>query len=417
MSLSAVQQRAAQTVQTVVSGHNLTDVLTALWAKHPQLTATEKGAIQDLVYGSLRFRGLLLFLVRHIVRNTPPAAIECLLHVALYQLQFTRNAPHAIVNEAVAAAAHIAGGRYKNLVNAVLRRFQRERQTLLHLAEKNDSAQYNLPDWWLAYLRTHYLQDWHNIIAAWQQHPPMSLRVNRRHHTAESYLALLTAAGLNAQILSDYALILDKPVAVATLPGFKQGWVSVQDFGAQQAIPLLNPQQSERILDACAAPGGKTGHLLEWADVHVTALDIDERRLRQVADNLQRLRLSAQLHCVNAQNLDAWYDGQNFDAILADVPCTASGVVKRHPDIKWLRRPQDAETTARQQQPLLDVLWSTLATGGRMLLATCSIFHAENQQQLHHFLDRHSDAHLRESHNLIPNNHQDGFFYALIDKI
>lgn len=417
MSMSVTQQLAAQTVQTVAGGQNSTDTLTALWAHQPQLTSAEKGAIQDLVYGSLRYRGLLMTLIRIMVHTSPPVAIDCLLQVALYQLQYTRNAPHAVVNEAVAYAARVEGGRFKNLVNAVLRRFQREQPSLLHKAESKDLARFNLPDWWLAYLRRHYPEHWHNIAAAWQQHPPMTVRINRRHHTAESYFPLLTAAGLSGRILGEYAIMLDQAETVSGLPGFQQGWVSVQDWGAQQAIPLLNPQPGERILDACAAPGGKTGHILEWADCAVTALDIEQHRLRRVADNLQRLQFSAELCCANAQNLSAWYDGSVFDAILADVPCTASGVVKRHPDIKWLRQPQDAEKTARQQQPLLDALWSTLRSGGRMLLATCSIFQEENQQQVTHFLNRHDDARLRESHVLLPNSKQDGFFYALIDKI
>lgn len=191
----------------------------------------------------------------------------------------------------------------------------------------------------------------------------------------------------------------------------------MQDFGAQRAAYLLNPKDGERILDACAAPGGKTGHILELADCHVAALDIDEGRLNRVKSNLDRLGFqNASLACADAQDLAAWYDGKAFDAVLADVPCTASGVARRNPDVKWLRRPTDAVKTARQQEALLDALWQTLTKNGRMLLATCSVFVEENDGQLQKFLNRHADAELIESHVLLPNKHQDGFYYALIKK-
>ena len=240
--------------------------------------------------------------------------------------------------------------------------------------------------------------------------------MNRRHGNAERYTALLQQAGIEAKILDDYAVRLNEAVPVQQLPQFAEGHVSVQDWGAQQAAYLLQPQDGERILDACAAPGGKTGHILEMADCALTALDIDPVRLQRVQDNLTRLGLHAQLHCAAAQNLDDWWDGQPFDAILADVPCTASGTIKRNPDIKWLRRPNDAAKTARQQEILLDCLWQTLKPGGRMLLATCSLFHEENGRQCQKFLQRHADAQLQHEQTLLPNDKQDGFYYALISK-
>ena len=236
--------------------------------------------------------------------------------------------------------------------------------------------------------------------------PPPSKPI--RHANAEQYLAALHDAGLNGKILDDYAIRLAQAVPVAQLPRFAEGWASVQDFGAQQAAYLLNPQNGERILDACAAPGGKTGHILELADCDVTALDIAPQRLQRVQDNLARLHFQAALHCADAQHLSDWYNGEPFDAILADIPCTASGTIKRNPDIKWLRRPGDAYKTARQQEPLLDALWTTLKSGGRMLLATCSVFEEENQQQCHRFLNRHADARLHTEQTLIPSEKQDG---------
>ncbi|WP_373813365.1 16S rRNA (cytosine(967)-C(5))-methyltransferase RsmB, partial [Neisseria dentiae] len=365
-----------------------------------------------------RHNGSLKFMLgKMLAKPITNPQLESLLLAALYQLHYTRNAPHAVVNEAVEEIAKIGKGQYRSFANAILRRFLRERDKLAAACKHNDVAKYNLPEWWIRYLQNHYPKHWHNMAAAWQLHPPMVLRVNRRRSNAEDYAAALAQAGMAGKVLDDYAVMLEEAVPVARLPGFSDGLVSVQDFGAQQAAYILNPQHGERILDACAAPGGKTGHILELADCEVTALDIDAGRLKRVADNLHRLGFqTASLKCADAQDLNAWYDGQSFDAILADVPCTASGVVRRNPDIKWLRRPGDAAKTARQQEKLLDALWQTLTKNGRMLLATCSVFVEENEQQLQKFLNRHADAECVQSRVLLPNKQQDGFYYALIQK-
>ena len=417
MSMSEVQQLAAQTVQAVREGRNLSDELAAIFAAHPHLSSQDKGGLQDIAFGCQRFGGSLRFMLACMLNKpiTQPH-LENLLLVALYQLNHSRNAPHAVVNEAVNQIARIGQGQYRSFANAILRRFLRERDSLNRQCKTDNVAKYNMPEWLSSYLKTHYPKHWHNIITACNTHPPMTLRLNRRHTNAEHYLPQLHAAGLAGKALDEYAVKLDQPCAVGHIPGFNEGWVSIQDFGAQQAGYLLAPLPHERILDACAAPGGKTGHLLELADCNLTALDIDAERLNRVQSNLDRLDFQAALYAAPAQHLSAWYDGQPFDAILADIPCTASGVMRRHPDIKWLRRPTDAAKTARQQQLLLDTLWQTLKSGGRMLLATCSIFEEENQQQLNAFLNRHADAHCRQSHVLLPNEKQDGFFYALIEK-
>ena len=282
---------------------------------------------------------------------------------------------------------------------------------------QDTEAKYNLPQWWIDKLKNDYPKYWHNIVAASQLPPPLTLRVNRRHMTGEAYLALLAEQEIEASLLGEQAVRLKQATSVVNLPQFSEGVVSVQDWGAQQAALLLNPQAGERVLDACAAPGGKTGHILELADVDLLALDVDAKRLRRVAENVERLGLPARLQAADASKLDGWYDGVQFDAVLADVPCTASGVVKRHPDIKWLRRKTDAQSVALQQHQMLDVLWSTVKVGGRMLLATCSVFPEENQQQLQAMLSRHANARLRLEEQLLPNDAQDGFYYALIDKV
>lgn len=416
MSMAQAQALAAQAVAAVAAGRNLSDVLAAVWQAQPYLSAAEKGALQDMAYGCLRQRGLFEQLLCQMVKTLPSQPLCSLLLVALYQLHATRNAPYAVVNEAVNNAANMGGVRHKKLVNALLRRFMREREALLASALQHDVARHNLPAWWTGCLKRQYPAHWHNIISAFQGHPPMSLRVNRRRDDAAGYVQRLRRQGLDGEALGEGAVRLHQAVAVTQLPGFAAGDVSVQDWGAQQAAVLLNPQAGERVLDACAAPGGKSGHLLEWADCDLTAIDVDAQRLSRVADNLNRLGFQAALHVADAQQLTAWYDGRPFDAVLADVPCTASGVARRHPDIKWLRQPQDAAKTAAQQIPLLDALWQTVKPGGRLLLATCSLFEEENQRQCAAFLDRHADARCRSEHVLLPNGKQDGFYYALIDK-
>uniref|UniRef100_A0A4W5LT52 SAM-dependent MTase RsmB/NOP-type domain-containing protein n=1 Tax=Hucho hucho TaxID=62062 RepID=A0A4W5LT52_9TELE len=224
------------------------------------------------------------------------------------------------------------------------------------------------------------------------RHPPMTLRINCRHGSAESYVEVLQASGRGAKVLGGAAVRLDVPCNVRDLPGFAEGQVSVQDFGAQQAALRLDVADGMRVLDACAAPGGKSGHLLELADIELTALDIDATRLERVAENLSRLKLNATLAAADAAKPDSWWDGKPFDRILADVPCSASGVVRRNPDIKWLRRPEDFAALGLQQAAMLDALWPLLASGGKMLYATCSIMPEENQQQLDAFLKRHGDA-------------------------
>ena len=418
MSMSLAQKLAADSIAAVAEGRNLQDVLAQIRATHPELTAQENGALQDIAYGCQRYLGSLKHMLAQMLKKPiDNPQLESLLLAAMYQLHYTRNAPHAVVNEAVESIAKIGRGQFRSFANAILRRFLRERDKLAASCKKDDVAKHNLPLWWVAYLKNHYPKHWHNIATALQSHPPMTLRVNRRHGNAESYLEKLAEEGIAAKALDEYAVTLEEAVPVSRLPGFSDGLVSVQDFGAQQAAYILKPADGERILDACAAPGGKSGHILELANCSLTALDIDEGRLKRVADNLSRLGFqTASLHRTDAADLSSWYDGNPFDAVLADVPCTASGETKRNPDIKWLRRPADGGKTARQQETMLDNLWSVLKPGGRMLLATCSLFHEENDGQLQRFLRRHPDAACTESLTLLPKHTQDGFYYALIRK-
>jgi len=414
-----LQKLAADTLEEVLAGAALHQ---ALPRRLQQLeTPGERGALQDIVYGSLRQLGRLdAWLAALLERPLTDPQLGWLLRVALYQLAYTRAPAHAVVHNAVTAAGE---GWRRGLANAVLRNFQRRRAELETLADNQPRARWSHPDWWREKLQAEHPAHWQAILEASLLHPPFTLRVNSRWGDAEKYMQILTEAGLPARQTGADAVTLDKAVPVHSLPGFDQGWVSVQDAGAQWAARLLDAQPGERVLDACAAPGGKTGHILERAEVVLTALDVDATRLGRVQENLDRLHLSANLIEGDASRTDAWWDGQPFDRILADVPCSASGVVRRNPDIKWLRRPDDIAQFAAQQAVMLESLWRLLAPGGSLLYATCSVFNEENDGQVQAFLARHAQDAVRcplpeplSGGSLLPDAEHDGFFYALLRK-
>ncbi len=417
--LRELQQRAAGALETVLAGTALHQVLPPLL----QLVKTpgDRGALQDMVYGSLRQLGRLdAWLAALLERPLTDPQLGWLLRVALYQMAFTRVPAHVVVHNAVEAAGQ---GWRRGLVNAVLRNFQRRRAELETLAETQPSARWSHPDWWIAKLRADHPDHWEAILAASLAHPPFTLRVNRRRGEVAGMLQRLHDAGFAAHRTGPDAVTLERAVPVHTLPGFDIGEVSVQDAGAQWAARLLDPQAGERVLDACAAPGGKTGHILERADVDLVALDVDGERLARVRENLERLGLSATLVEGDAAHPETWWDGRPFDRILADVPCSASGVVRRNPDVKWLRRPEDIARFAAQQATLLDALWRLLAPGGTLLYATCSIFREENDDQVAAFLARHAQDAERcmlpeplTHGSLLPDAEHDGFYYALLRK-
>jgi 16S rRNA (cytosine967-C5)-methyltransferase len=411
------QAIASDVIAETMAGHTLTQALES--ARVDRLDASMRGAVQDAAYGVLRYRGTLDSVLRQlVVKPLSDARTRALLLVCLYQLTYSRTAPYAVVNNGVEAAQH----KYKKLVNAVLRNFQREQAALLEGVQHTNEGRYNHPDWWVQKLKRGYPVQWDTILEANQSHPPMTLRVNRRKTEPSRVLADLHAAGLIGVEVFPGAIKLEHPVPVARIPGFAEGRVSVQDAGAQWAAGLLDARDGMSVLDACAAPGGKTGHLLELADVGLVALDVDEKRLMRVRQNLDRLGLSAELKAGNAGHLESWWSGREFDRILADVPCSASGVVRRNPDIKWLRRPEDMTAFVRQQREILEALWQTLAAGGKLLYATCSVFAEENGNQIEAFLVRHGDARQLklplelDKGQLLPNDRHDGFYYALLEK-
>lgn len=374
----------------------------------------------DLSYGVLRHLGLLDHILNQLLkRPLAEPALRYLLLVGLYELLEGRTPPYAVVNETVSAAPR----RVSGLVNAVLRNFLRRRQLLLEQAQQDPLARWNHPAWWIARLRQEYPEHWQAILEAANQHPPMTLRVNRRRTQVPAYQRLLLASGMAAEQIGDWALRLSRPVPVGQLPGFADGLVSVQDLGAQYAAPLLDCRDGMRVLDACAAPGGKSAHLLECHELDLTALDLAPERLQRVRQNLTRLDLTARLLVGDAASPQTWWDGRPFDRILLDAPCTASGVVRRHPDGKWLKRAEDATRLAGRQLQLLEALWPLLERGGKLLYVTCSLFRAENREVVQAFLGHHPDA-VEEpldlpggrEGQLLPDSHHDGFFYARLVK-
>ena len=418
---------ATDAVSKVLAGASLTVVLKELWRTHRTLSDQQRGAIQDISYGVLRFYGQLDTLLSLLLKKPiKKQDVRCLLLVGLYQLQYSKAASYAVVNYAVSASLSLSYGKgAKGLINAVLREFIRQRETLLITANIKEVGKYSHPQWWIDKLRNQYPRDYSAVLKASNQRPPMTLRVNQKKIGILEYLSQLNDHNFSAQVTSNNALILEHSVAVEKLPGFTAGMVSVQDAGAQLAAEFLDVHDGMRVLDACAAPGGKSGHLLELADINLTTLDNSPARLALVKQNFTRLAFKKyRIVCGDASTPSEWWDGKLFDRILADVPCSASGVVRRHPDIKWLRRPSDIAQFSSIQQKILNALWQTLARDGKLLYVTCSIFFEENKLQVEEFLLHHSDARIVPlpmvealDGQLLPSSQHDGFFYTLLQKI
>lgn len=420
---------ASAIVGRVLSGRSLDAELLEAKNRGGELSPHQHAAIQDSCFGTLRHLGRIDAMLDALLEKPlTDARLRDLLRVAVYQLEYTRAAPHAIVDNAVRCCAQSGLASAKGLTNAVLRNLQRRHAALEAHASRSDVARYSYPQWWIDKLRAQYPGQYEAILEAGNRHPPLTLRVNVRRISRDAYLERLSEAGIRARVACETGVLLDVPRPVDQIPGFGEGWISVQDAAAQQAAILLDAASGARVLDACAAPGGKAAHILERADVQLFAVDCDRSRLGRVAANLSRLGLSAELVCGDAGRPEDWWDGAPFDAILADVPCSASGVVRRHPDIKWLRRPGDIPSFAQRQAQLLEALWRLLRKDGKLLYATCSVFQEENSFQIEQFLERHPDARRstppgsdqsaqQPAGQILPDQDHDGFFYALLQKL
>ncbi len=397
-----------------------------------------RAGVQALSFQVWRNLGRAQALRSLLAPKLPPPQADALLCVALALAWNEEQAPYGmftLVNQTIEAAKHNKATQGQaNFLNACLRRFARERDTLVAHTADDMVAVWNHPAWWIKRIQTDHPLHWESILAAANVHAPMTLRVNTRKVSVGNYLDTLCRADIGACLGLEGAVVLDRPIAVHQLPGFDQGQVSVQDAAAQLAAPLVlggNPSTTRpRILDACAAPGGKTAHLAELAECELLALDIDPQRTVRITENLERLGLSAQVRSANAALPATWWDGVAFDAILLDAPCTASGIVRRHPDIRWLRRETDIAQLAQTQKNMLAALWPLLRPGGRLVYCTCSLFLAEGSAQVQTFLTRNTDARMLASpghlipgtgtkHEGVPDNHSgdhDGFFYAVLQK-
>ncbi|AFJ45448.1 16S rRNA (cytosine(967)-C(5))-methyltransferase RsmB [Shimwellia blattae] len=418
---------AAQALEQVVEkGQSLSAVLPPLQQK---VSDKDKALLQELCFGVLRTLPRLEWLVGQLMSRKMTGkqrTVHYLILVGIYQLLYTRIPPHAALAETVEGAVAIKRPAFKGVINGVLRQFQRQQDALLAEADSQE-IRFLHPGWLLKRLRAAYPTQWEAVVEANNQRPPMWLRVNRQHHTRDAWLALLNDAGHVAYPHPDYsdALRLESPLPVHQLPGFDQGWVTVQDASAQGCVDLLDPQNGEEILDLCAAPGGKTTHILEAAPgANVLAVDVDPQRLRRVSENLARLQMQAEVKCGDGRYPQQWCGDRLFDRILLDAPCSATGVIRRHPDIKWLRRDTDIADLAQLQGEILDAIWPRLKTGGTLVYATCSVLPDENSQQIAAFLARHPEATLVETgtpeqpgrQNLPAAEEGDGFFYAKLIK-
>ncbi|WP_265531734.1 16S rRNA (cytosine(967)-C(5))-methyltransferase RsmB [Pseudomonas saponiphila] len=401
----------------------------------------DRGFTQDLAFGTARWQPRLSALAAKLLQKPFKAAdadVEALLLVGLYQLLYTRVPAHAAIGETVGCADKLKKPWAKALLNAVLRRAQRESAELLAELEHDPVVRTAHPRWLQKSLKAFWPEHWEAICAANNAHPPMILRVNRRHHSRDAYLKLLSEAGVAAKacIYSQDGIVLDEAGDVRSLPGFAEGWISVQDEAAQLAAELLELAPGQRVLDACCAPGGKTCHILEVQPAlsGVVAVDLEAKRLVRVRENLDRLKLDAQLIAADGRDTQAWWDGQPFQRILLDAPCSATGVIRRHPDIKLTRQPEDIAALAQLQGELLDALWQTLEVGGILLYATCSTLPTENTEVIEAFLGRTPGAReldiggqlgqpaagLKQPHGrqlLAQEGGHDGFYYAKLIKI
>ncbi|SEC75667.1 16S rRNA m(5)C-967 methyltransferase [Pseudomonas saponiphila] len=406
-----------------------------------KVEARDRGFTQDLAFGTARWQPRLSALAAKLLQKPFKAAdadVEALLLVGLYQLLYTRVPAHAAIGETVGCADKLKKPWAKALLNAVLRRAQRESAELLAELEHDPVVRTAHPRWLQKSLKAFWPEHWEAICAANNAHPPMILRVNRRHHSRDAYLKLLSEAGVAAKacIYSQDGIVLDEAGDVRSLPGFAEGWISVQDEAAQLAAELLELAPGQRVLDACCAPGGKTCHILEVQPAlsGVVAVDLEAKRLVRVRENLDRLKLDAQLIAADGRDTQAWWDGQPFQRILLDAPCSATGVIRRHPDIKLTRQPEDIAALAQLQGELLDALWQTLEVGGILLYATCSTLPTENTEVIEAFLGRTPGAReldiggqlgqpaagLKQPHGrqlLAQEGGHDGFYYAKLIKI
>ena len=423
--MKVVQLTAANIVKDVLEGNNLNKVFQK-YSKENKINPKDLSQIKDLVFGALRSYGKTKFVINKLVKRPPPnLLISTLLHVALFQLISNRSNSYTVVDQAVSASNSV-NKKYTAFINGVLRNFLRERLVILKEAERNEEAKYSYPKWWINQIKKEYPKSWKNILDIGNSHPALIIRVNIKKVSINKYIKGLEEHKIAHTFLGDEAILIKKPIPIDSLPGFKEGEVSIQDYGAQLATHLLDLKKNYNVLDACAAPGGKACHMNEIEEIKLTAVEADKQRVERINENLNRLGHTFKVINSEIKAGNAWWDKNLFDRILLDAPCSASGIVRRHIDIKWLRRPGDLDYFHEKQFQLLRASWEMLKPLGKLLYVTCSIFEKENRSVVNRFLKEEKTAiEIKikfpkninvDDNQLLPSLIHDGLFYVLFEK-
>jgi 16S rRNA (cytosine967-C5)-methyltransferase len=420
------QWLAAMIVEQVLLGKNLDKSFDLILNKYNNVEIDNLSQIKDMVYGAIRDLGKSNFYINKLVKNKiENRCLEGLLHIALFQITHERSNNFTLVNEAVDAAKKI-DHKKSAFINAVLRNFLRKKDELQQELDEDESAVYSYPNWWIQKVKNQYPKNWKDILTIGNQRPPLALRINLKKIGVNEYSAILDKHEINHTLVGGECLIINIPLGVDKIPGFLEGKVSVQDFGAQLAAHLIDLKKGHKVLDACSAPGGKACHMLELNSIELLAIESDKKRTNKIQENVDRQGLKAKILNEKISSQNKWWDKECFDRILLDVPCSASGIVRRHVDIKWLRRINDFKNFGENQQSLLRSVWPMLKENGKLLYITCSIFEEENRDVIEKFkqdagnvseLSINFPSNVTHINNqILPSENHDGLFYALLQK-
>lgn len=419
------QWLAAIIVEQVLLGKNLDKSFNLILSKYNS-EEMSLSQTKDMVYGAIRDLGKSKFYIYKLVKKKiENKAIEALLHIVLFQISHARSNNFTLVNEAVHAAKRI-DHKKSSFINAVLRNFLRNKDVLEEELKRHESAIYSYPKWWIEKVRKQYPDNWKDILEIGNERPPLALRINTKDISIKDYSKILEENDINFTLEGKECLIIEKAIKVDKIPGFLDGKVSVQDYGAQLAAHIIDLKENQKVLDACSAPGGKACHMLELNRIRLLAIDSKKERAIKIEENLKRQGLKAKVLVKNIDKKNEWWDNQPFDRILLDVPCSASGIVRRHVDIKWLRRENDFESYGHNQLDLLQAAWKMLKDNGKLLYVTCSIFEEENKNVIEKFkkiANNVTELKLNFPKNIthidnqvLPSKNHDGLYYALLQK-
>jgi 16S rRNA (cytosine967-C5)-methyltransferase len=420
------QWLSAMIVEQVLLGKNLDKSFDLILKKYNNSEIDNLSQIKDMVYGAIRDLGKSNFYINKLVKNKiENRCLEALLHIALFQITHERSNNFTLVNEAVDAAKKI-DHKKSAFINAVLRNFLRKKDELEQELNEEESAVYSYPNWWIQKVKNEYPKNWKDILTIGNQRPPLALRINLKKIGVNEYSAILDEHEIIHTLVGGECLIINTPLGVDKIPGFLEGKVSVQDFGAQFAAHLIDIKKGHKVLDACSAPGGKACHMLELNSIELLAIESNKKRTTKIQENLDRQGFKAKVLNDKISSQNEWWDKEFFDRILLDVPCSASGIIRRHVDIKWLRRTSDFKSFGDNQLFLLKSAWPMLKENGKLLYVTCSIFKEENRDVIEKFkqdLGNVSELNINFPSNIahiknqiLPSSNHDGLFYALLQK-